>query len=88
MTQTIAFLVILATSVAALFGVHWTICVASGLILALISLYEHRQYRARFAAVGMTEVFQSFAFSNAGVGLVAATLAFGLGTSVRFFVFA
>lgn len=83
MTSFLAFTLILATATAALLGASWPAVVACALALTLISLIEHRRYRARFAAVGMSEVFRTFALSNAGVSLVSATCAYGLGLLVR-----
>lgn len=53
------------------------------LVLWSISLYEHRRYRARFATIGMSDVFQTFAVSNIAVSAVACGAAYLLGCAVR-----
>ena len=87
MLGTTAYLVILGVSISALFGVHWMAMLAGATALASISLVEHRHYRSRFAAVGMSDVFRSFALSNVGVSLVAASAAYLLGSGVRLVAF-
>jgi energy-converting hydrogenase Eha subunit E len=49
----------------------------------MVSLFEHRRLQARFSAVGMSEIFQTFAISNAGVSFVATTCAYSMGFLVR-----
>lgn len=76
-------MLILATSVAGLLGAPWPVLLASALALTTVSLFEHRRLQARFSAVGLSEVFQTFALSNAGVSFIATTCAYGLGIFVR-----
>ena len=88
MVATMAFAIVFGTAVAALFAAPWSVVLVSALALALVSLFEHRRYQARFASVGMSQVFQSFALSNAAVGLIAAVSAYSLGLIVRTLMFA
>jgi len=83
MTQVFAFLVIFCTANAALFGIGWPSVLVGALFLSGVSLYEHRRYCARFAAVGMADVFQTFAISNVGVSVAACGAAYLLGSIVR-----
>jgi hypothetical protein len=85
--QILAFLAIFGTANAALFGLPWPALFVGAVTLAAISFVEHRRYRARFASVGMSEVFQSFAVSNGGVSLVACAGAYALGSVVRHIAF-
>ena len=86
MLGALAYMAILAVSITGLFGIHWSALLLGACALTLISLLEHRQYRARFAAVGMSDVFQTFAMSNAGTSLIAATAAYVLGRAVGMLV--
>lgn len=83
MTQTFAFLVIFFSANAGLFGLAWPSIFVASLALWSISLYEHRRYRARFAAAGMGDIFNTFAISNAGVSFVACGAGYLLGCLVR-----
>lgn len=83
MTQIFAFAAIFCSANAGLFGLAWPSILVGSLILWSISLYEHRRYRARFAVIGMTDIFQTFAISNAGVSVVACGGAYLLGCIVR-----
>ena len=85
--QILAFFMIFGTATAALFGLPWPTLFVTALGLTAISLIEHRRYQLRFAAVGMADVFQSFAISNAGVSLVACSGAYALGSIVRHVAF-
>ena len=87
MMQILAFLVVFGTANAALFGLPWPTLLIGALTLSAISLAEHRRYRARFAAVGMSDVFQTFAVSNSGASLIACVGAYALGSLVRLVVF-
>ena len=77
-----AYSVILLISIAGLFGLHWLTLLLGSSALALISFVEHRQYQTRFAAVGMSDVFQTFALSNVATSIVAATASYALGRVV------
>ena len=88
MTASTAFLVIFTTAIFGLLGAQWVILIPSAGALTLISMFEHRQYQLRFAAIGMADIFKTFAISNAGVSLVAAVAAYGLGAAVRLLAFA
>ena len=83
MTPLLAFSLILATSCAGLLGAPWPILLASALALTMVSLFEHRRLQARFSAVGLADVFQTFAISNAGVSFIATICAYGMGLLVR-----
>jgi hypothetical protein len=82
MLGTVAYITILGTAIGGLFAIHWAILLPAACALSLISLYEHRQYRARFAAVGLADVFQTFAMANVGTSLVASAAAYALGRAV------
>ncbi|MBA4172257.1 MAG: hypothetical protein C0511_06290 [Hyphomicrobium sp.] len=83
-----AYFVILAVSLAALFGASWLVIILGALALSAISLFEHRHYHVRFAAVSMSDVFATFALSNVGVSCVSAVAAFILGSGTRLLVIA
>lgn len=82
MLGTVAYMAILGTAIGGLLAIHWSILLPAAFALFLISLFEHRQYRARFAAVGLADVFQTFAMSNIGTSLVASAAAYALGRAV------
>jgi len=83
-----AFFAILGTAICALVGVPWFGLIAGVSVLALLTMAEHREYRSRFAAVGMSDVYRAFAWSNVGTSLGAACAASGLGMAVRLIAFA
>lgn len=83
-----AYLAILGTAIAGLFGASWLALVVGSALLTLVSLIEHRNWRTRFVAAGLADVYQSFALSNLGTSCVASTAAYGLGLSVRFLALA
>ena len=88
MVATMAFGIIFGTATAALFAAPWSVIVVSALALALVSLIEHRRYQARFASAGLSQVFQTFALSNAAISVIASASAYGLGLVVRTVMFA
>ena len=83
-----AFLAVLGTAICALVGVPWFGLIAGASVLALLSITEHREYRSRFAEVGMVDAYRAFAWSNVGTSVVAAGAASGLGMLVRTVAFA
>ena len=83
-----AFITILATAIAGLFGVSWVALILGAAALSTVSLVEHHHYRARFSAAGLSDVYQSFALSNIGTSLLASTAAYAMGVIVRFVAFA
>ncbi len=82
MTGALAYLIILATSIAGLFDTHWSALVAGALALSTVSLIEHGRFRARFAAIGHPGMSPQFSLSNVGACFVATTLAYALGMAV------
>lgn len=57
-------------------------------VLTTISMIEHRQLQTRFAAVGMSATYHSFALSNVATSLVASIAAYLLGVVIRLVAFA
>ena len=88
MHSPMAFFAIFGTAVCALLGLPWLGLVVGAAVLALLSMTEHRDYRSRFAAVGMADVYRAFAWSNVGTSIVAAGAASGMGMVVRLVAFA
>lgn len=84
MLGSVTYLVILAMSVAGLLGSPLTVAAIGASILAAISLFEHRRYMQRFAAVQMSDVITTFALSNVAVSIVSSVAAFALGAALRF----
>ena len=87
MCSMIAYLTILGTAICALFGAPWLALVAGAVMLSAVSIVEHYHLRARFSAVGMSDLYTSFSMSNLSTSLVAATSAFALGSVVRMIAF-
>ena len=83
MCSVIAYLTILGTAVGGLFGAPWFALIVGAVALFIVTLVEHHHFRVRFSAVGMSDVYQSFALSNVGTSLIAATAAYLLGSVVR-----
>ncbi len=79
----IAYLAILFTAIAALFGAPVFAVLPGAAILFSISLREQRQLSSRFAAIGAGHVLNMAAWQSAGHALMACGMAFGLGLFVR-----
>lgn len=79
----IAYLAILMTSVAALFGAPVWAVLPGAAILFSISLSEQRKLSSRFAAIGASHVLNMAAWQSAGHALMACGMAFALGAVSR-----
>ena len=80
----IAYLAILATSLAAFAGAPMWAVLPGALVLLSISLLEQRKLSARFAAIGASYMLTMAAWQSAGEALMAAGAAYGLGAVLRF----
>ena len=88
MHSSAAFFAILGTAICALVGVPWLGMAGGATVLAVLSIIEHREYRSRFSAAGMADVYWAFSWSNFGTSVVAACAASGLGMVMRLVAFA
>lgn len=79
----IAYLSILATSLAAFAGAPVWAVLPGTLVLLSISLLEQRKLSARSAAIGASTMLTMAAWQSAGEALFAAGAAYGLGAVVR-----
>ena len=75
----IAYLAILMTSIAALFGAPIYAVLPGAAVLFSISLIEQRKLSSRFAAIGATHVLNMAAWQSAGNALMACGMAYGVG---------
>ena len=75
----VAYLSILAVAVAAFFGAPVWAMLPGAAILTAISLREHRQLSARFAAINASHVLHMANWQSAGHALMASGAAWGLG---------
>jgi hypothetical protein len=80
----IAYLAILFTAIAALFGAPVFAVLPGAAILFSISLSEQRKLSSRFAAIGASHVLNMAAWQSAGHALMACGMAWGMGYVVRF----
>lgn len=80
----IAYLAILATSLAAFAGAPVWAAFPGAVLLFSLSLAEQRKFSARFAAIGASYMLTSAAWQSAGEALIAAGAAYGLGAALRF----
>ena len=79
----IAYLAILMTSIAALFGAPVWAVLPGAAILFSISLMEQRKLSSRFAAIGSSYMLTMAAWQSAGNALMACGMAYGLGVFTR-----
>ncbi len=79
----IAFLAILATSLAAFAGAPVWAVIPGVLVLTTISILEQRKLSARFAAIGASYMLTMAAWESAGNALLACGGAYAVGTIVR-----
>lgn len=79
----LAYLSILATSVAGFAGAPIWAVLPGALVLLTISLVEQRKLSARFAAIGASYMLTMAAWQSAGEALVASGAAYGLGAVIR-----
>lgn len=79
----IAYLAILFTALAALFGAPVWAVLPGAAILFSISLREQRKLSSRFAAIGASHVLNMAAWQSAGNALMACGAAWGLGAAMR-----
>jgi hypothetical protein len=80
----LAYCTIVATSIAGYLGFSWPAFLCGGGMLALISILEQRKLRARFAAIGATDMLAMAGFASLGYSVLAAVAAYGLGVLTRF----
>ena len=79
----IAYLAILMTSTAALFGAPVWAVLPGAAALFSISLSEQRKLSSRFAAIGASHVLNMAAWQSAGHALMACGMAWGMGGVMR-----
>jgi hypothetical protein len=82
----IAYLSILATSVAAFAGAPMWAVLPGAIVLLSLSLIEQRKLSSRFAAIGASYMLTMAAWQSAGEALIAAGAAYGLGAVTRFLI--
>lgn len=79
----IAYLTILATSVAAFAGAPFWITALGAATLFSLSINEQRQLSTRFAAIGASYILTMAAWQSAGNAIIAVGAAFGLGKAAH-----
>ena len=82
--EMIAYLSILATSLAAFAGAPVWAVLPGAMVLLAISLAEQRKFSTRFAAIGASYMLTMAAWQSAGEALITAGAAYGLGALLRF----
>ncbi len=79
----IAYLAILFTAIAALFGAPVWAVLPGAAVLFSISLSEQRKLSSRFTAIGASHVLNMAAWQSAGNALMACGAAYLLGVAMR-----
>lgn len=74
-----SYFLILATSVAGLLDISWSVAGLSGALLSVVSLVEQRRYHFRLAALGVSSSYQRALMSDIGTSMIAGVAAYGLG---------
>lgn len=83
----VSYSIIVSTAFAGVAAAPWWFVVISGCALSLVSIWEQQKLRARFAAVGASEVLTASALASLATACITAGIAYVLGSAVGMFLF-
>lgn len=78
----IIYAALVLTSLSAMLGAPWWVALVSGTAISLLSIGEYQKLRARFAAVGATDMLTTSALAGFATACISAVAAFALGRLV------
>jgi hypothetical protein len=78
----VSYFIIICTIFAGLAAAPWWFAAISGSVLSLISIWEQQKLRARFVAVGASDVLTASALASLATGCVTTGAAYVLGRMV------
>jgi hypothetical protein len=82
----LTYFALVLTSLAAVIGSPWWVALGAGAAISLVSIWEQQKLRARFAAVGATDVLTTSALAALATGCIGALGAFMIGRVVGLLV--
>jgi hypothetical protein len=82
----LTYAALVLTSFAAVAGAPWWFALATGTVISLVSIWDQQKLRARFAAVGASDVLATSALASLATGCIGALAAFVLGRTVGHFI--
>ncbi len=78
----LGYAIVVSTALLALAGAPWWSALVGGCALSLISIWEQEKLRARFAAVGASDMLTVSALASLATACMATSAAFALGRVV------